>query len=60
MSISFSLLGLGIAAAPLIAVAIWLFASPPRSKDQRREALKTKYLQRQPWDADGAGGRTNR
>ena len=60
MSISWSLLGLGIAVAPIVALGIWLFASPSRQSEKRRDELKTRHLQRQPWDADGAGGRANR
>ena len=60
MQISMSLLGLGLALAPLIAIGIWLFASPSRTKEKRREALKTRHLQNQPWDAQSADGRGNR
>ena len=60
MQLSMSLLGLGLALAPVLAVAIWLFVSPSRSNEKRREDLKTRHIQNQPWDAQSADGRGNR
>jgi len=55
-----SLLGFAIAIVLVIGLALWFFSSSSRSNEQRREALESKRMSRQPWDADSADGRANR
>jgi len=58
MNLELPFLGLGIAIAFVVVIALWIFSASSRPDDERRQTLEAKRISQQPWDS--ADGRANR
>ena len=53
-------LGLAAVIVLVVGLVLWFISTSERAGEKRREALKSKRMSQQPWDADSADGRANR
>jgi hypothetical protein len=60
MSTGLHYLDLGIGIAVFVGIFWWMYVLTSKSRAQRKLALSSNKVARQPWDEDGGRGRGNR